>query len=121
MERAGKPRHRWANPRGRESGSERVNGTSDMAGGWDHDLGEVFNGRAQREAAEIHGGLISLLANHANKFFRALTRRTKSYETFPNFSAANSSIVTRLCADSQKLFCGRGVCVTVNSTHHRVG
>jgi hypothetical protein len=32
MERAGKPRHRWANPRGRESGSERVNGMSDMAG-----------------------------------------------------------------------------------------
>jgi len=29
MERAGKPRHRWVNPRGRESGSERVNGMSD--------------------------------------------------------------------------------------------
>jgi len=32
MERAGKPRHRWANPRGRESGSERVNGISDIEG-----------------------------------------------------------------------------------------
>ena len=32
MERAGKPRHRWANPRGRESGSERVNGMSDIEG-----------------------------------------------------------------------------------------
>jgi hypothetical protein len=31
MERAGKPRHRWANPRGRESGRERVNEMSDMA------------------------------------------------------------------------------------------
>ena len=98
---------------------------SDMAGGWDYALGEVFNGRAQREAAEIHGGLISLLANHAKKFFRALTRRTKSYETYPNFSAANSSIVTRggfsLYAGSQKLFCGRRVGVTVNSTHYRIG
>jgi hypothetical protein len=26
-----------------------------MAEGWDHDLGRVFNGRAQREAAEIQG------------------------------------------------------------------
>src|SRR5205823_10774335 len=36
-ERAGKPRHRWANPRGRESGSERVNGMNTPcweAGGW---------------------------------------------------------------------------------------
>jgi hypothetical protein len=32
MERAGKPRHRWANPRGRESGSERVNGMSEIEG-----------------------------------------------------------------------------------------
>ena len=33
MEPRGRERHRWANPRGRESGSERVNGMSDMAGG----------------------------------------------------------------------------------------
>src|SRR6266700_5035101 len=78
---------------------------------------------AKNGSAQI--GLISLLANHAKKFFRALTRRTKSYETYPNFSAANSSIVTRggfsLYAGSQKLSCGRSVGVTVNSTHHRVG
>ena len=34
--------------RGRESGSERVNGMSDMAERWDHDLGGVFSGRAMR-------------------------------------------------------------------------
>ena len=31
-------------------------GTSGMAGGWDHDLGGVFSGRAQRELPEIQGG-----------------------------------------------------------------
>jgi len=34
----------------------RAPGMSDMAEGWDHELGGVFNGRAQREAAEIQGG-----------------------------------------------------------------
>ena len=69
-------------------------------------------------------GPISLLANHTNKFFRALTRRTQSYETHANFSTANSSIVTRggfsLCTGSQKPSCDRRVGVTVNSTYHRV-
>jgi hypothetical protein len=31
-------------------------GVSDMAEGWDHDLGGVFSGRGLRETAEIQGG-----------------------------------------------------------------
>ena len=60
-------------------------------------------------------------------FLRKLKQRknNKSHETAPNFSAANSSIVSRcgfsLYAGSQKLSWGRGVGVTANHqlSHHR--
>src|SRR6266404_8392629 len=49
-------------------------------------LGEGWS----RRSARI--GFISLLANHANKFFRALT--SQSYETHPNLFTANNTPVS---------------------------
>src|SRR6266513_5931325 len=45
-----------------------------------------------RRSAPI--GPISPLANHTNKFFHALTRRTQSYDTHPNLFTPNSTPVS---------------------------
>ena len=51
-ERAGKPRHGWANPRGRESGSERVNGMRDIEG---KVAREAMSERSRGDASDIEG------------------------------------------------------------------
>jgi hypothetical protein len=53
---AGKAARVAVEPSGSERDTIGATGASDMAEGWDHDLGGVFSGRAQREAAEIQGG-----------------------------------------------------------------
>ena len=51
-ERAGKPRHGWANPRGRKSGSERVNGMRDIEG---KVAREAMSERSRGDASDIDG------------------------------------------------------------------
>ena len=53
---AGKAARVAVEPSGSERDTIGATGASDMAEGWDHDLGGVFSGGVQREAAEIQGG-----------------------------------------------------------------
>jgi hypothetical protein len=68
MERAGQPRHRWANPRGRESGREGVNWASAALDVFDNGVNGMsdIEGKAAREAVSECGQRASFNGDREN-------------------------------------------------------
>ena len=61
----GKAAREAASECGQRASFNGANGMSDMAEGWDHDLGGVFSGRAQRELPRYKADQLFTSANRA--------------------------------------------------------